>query len=629
MGMVRHNLVLLVLATGTLLVSQQRIAHADSQVTFMASVDKARVPLDEQLKLTITMAVPDRNKSKNLKLPNTGSLKVLGTSREQSMSFSFSGGTSKYRQFTNTVLTLKPTKKGRVVIGPAILKYGGQVYKTEPLTILVTAPMGRNQRARVSPLPGLPNGFPDDDWFKDPLLNMRQEPPALGEKDIFVRAFASPDLVSAGQQLTVTLIVYSRVGAHINAIRWPKLDPFYTVDRDVSNSSTEEKYIDGVRYQYKILARKALFPMTAGQFTLGPIEVDVDASASPFFPSDSRTLRTKPIKIKVEPLGAGAPAGFHDSNVGRFSMKATVDSTEVKLNQPVTLTITIRGKGNIQNISPPDLPKLDKFKVFDPTVDVKQSQRGITVKGSKTVEYILLPLSSGVLTIPSLSFSFYDPEQGLYRTLKSKEININVSSKEGHGLGSNSQTGGREINIVAGAFKPIRFESSLQGYGTAFYKHPLFLPILLIPPFAYLLLLLFGLIRNLVETDSPRSRIRHALAESRHHWKKAKKASAMGKADEFYSELKDAILFAVEARIGRPAQGLTMEDLSSRLSQAGVEDALIEAMVREIENCDFGRFAPIQDRGGEVASAHERVAQVLKQLRSSSAVTKSTGRHRS
>ncbi len=613
MSMRKINFVLL-LATATLLMFAHGAARAD-QVSFRASVDRARVPLDEQLTLTISMSVPDRNKIKHVDLPDTGSFKVLGTSREQSMSFSFSGGTSQYRQFTNTVLTLQPTKQGKVVIGPASLKYGDKIYKTNPVTILVTPPRGSNRRARVSPLPGLGSGFPDDDWFKSPLDDMVHEPPPLGEKDIFIRAFASPDLVTVGQQISVTLIVYSRVGAHINGIRWPKLDPFYTVDRDVANSPTEEKYIDGVRYQYKILARKAMFPMTAGQFTIGPIEVDVEASSSPFFPSDSRTLHTRPMKIKVEPLPKGAPSGFHDSNVGRFSMSATVDSTKVKLNQPITLTIAIRGKGNIQNITPPELPKLDKFKVFDPTVDVKQSQRGISVKGSKTVEYILLPLSSGTLTIPAMSFSYYDPEQGIYRTMKTADINIDVSSKGATDNGSTIQDGGREINIVAGAFKPIRFESSLRGYGSDFYKSPLFLPLLLFPPFAYLLLILVGLIKNVLVTDSPRSRSRHALAESRRRLKTAHKAAAMGKADKFYSELKDAILLAVEARIGRPAQGLTMDDLTSRLSEAGVGFDVIEAIIREIENCDFGRFAPIQDRGGEVASAQERIAQVLKDLR--------------
>ena len=116
---------------------------------------------------------------------------------------------------------------------------------------------------------------------------------------------------------------YSRVGARIAEYRWPKLEDFFTLDRDVSNAKVDEKYIDGERFQYKVLDRKALFPLRPGEYTLGAVSVEVEAGNSPFFAAERRTLRTRPVRIKVEPLLAeGRPADFESGNVGDYTLSA-------------------------------------------------------------------------------------------------------------------------------------------------------------------------------------------------------------------------------------------------------------------------------------------------------------------
>lgn len=581
---------------------------AAAEVEFEATVDRTEVPLNGRVTLTLSSSVPDRSRVDYLQLPDTGSLRLVSRSQERKMSFSFSGGASRYRRFTNTVVVLQPTEKGRVTIGAAEMKYAGKVYRTEPITIAVSDARSRRRPAPTSPVPGM-GRFPDDDWFDNPLLGRRRQ--AVAEDDLFVRAYAAPDVAVVGQQVTVTLTIYSRVGARIAGFRWPQLDPFYSVSRDVSKAPTEEKYIDGVRFQYKVLARRALFPLRAGELTIGPIEVDAEASHSPFFPSEQRTLRTRPLKIKVEPLPPGAPEGFHSTNVGRFSLQSELDARQVKLNQPLTYTLTVRGTGNIQNLRPPRLPELDRFKVFDPSIDVEQTERGSKVRGAKTFEYILLPLASGSLTIPSLSFSYYDPRAGAYRTLETEAYQIEVAAGADGGAGAG---GGHEFNIVAGAFKPIRFDSDLRGYGAPFYAHPAFVPLVVLPPLAYALLLLGLLFRSLLRIDSPRGRMRRAAGEARRHWRLAAKAARSGDAGAYYLELKEALLRAIESRTGRPAQGLQWTELAGQLRAAGVPEAVIEQLERELENCDFGRFAPAAARGGEMASATARADRLIKDL---------------
>ncbi|MBW1872216.1 MAG: protein BatD, partial [Deltaproteobacteria bacterium] len=385
--------------------------RAAEDVVFMASVDKTEVGLGEKIALIISVKAPGKVSQRNLKRPRTGTLKILSVRTEENVSFSFSGGNQSFSKIQKFVYILSPSKLGKTQIGAAKLKYKGKTYTTNPIDIEVVKARPRPKRrqpTRLSPFGSGSGLFPDDDW--DSLLRRRDRlsrPAEIKESDIFVSVTATPDVVMQGQQVTATVRIYSRVGARIASIRWPKLDGFFSVDRDVSKVKTDQKYINGELYQYKVLDRKALFPLQPGEISLGPVEVEVEVSSSPFFPAQVRRLRTRPSKVKVMELpGENRPKSFQEANVGQYSLSANVDANEVSLNQPVTYTLRLRGTGNIQRVRPPELPQLPRFKTFDPTVDVQVSKRGREITGSKVFEYILVPLASGELTIPALEFSF-------------------------------------------------------------------------------------------------------------------------------------------------------------------------------------------------------------------------------
>jgi len=445
----------------------------------------------------------------------------------------------------------------------------------------------------------------------------------IDEKIVFLNLDRAPAPVSPpeqrvpimqGQQVTATIRIYSKVGGRIASIRWPKLDGYFSVDRDVSKIKTDQKYINGELYQYKVLDRKALFPLQPGEISLGPVEVEVEVSSSPFFPAQVRALRTRPIKIKVMDLSAeNRPKSFQEANVGQYTLSADVDDNVVSLNQPVTYTLRLRGTGNIQRVQPPELPELPRFKTFDPTVDVQVSKRGRDVTGSKVFEYILVPLASGELTIPALEFSFYDPKQGIYRILKTDPEIIKVAASK-EDSAANGARSGHEVNILAGAFKPIRYKSTLRGHGQAFYKHSSFLPILVAPPILYLMILIVSLLRARGRVDSVRRRMRRAWARSQRRLKKAGQLAAENHAADFFAELKAALLDGIEARTGLVSQGLTLDDLLAQMEESGVPNQLIEAVRAETENCDFGRFAPADSRGDQMQTSLERVRQIIKKL---------------
>jgi hypothetical protein len=598
-------------------------ARAANELQFQASVDRQQVPLNGTLTLTLSVNIPDRSRNYEMQLPNTGTLKKIGSRSSTGTQISFSGGATRAVVTENTILTLKPTSVGYTTIGPASVRYRGELYKTKPIRVQVTKASQQPQGQR-RPSAGRFPSMMDDDWFRSPFDDMfrspfddmRRTPEPVAENALFVKAIATPTRVVENQQVTLSVVIYSLVGGRVEPVRWPKLDGFYSVERDVSEARTQEQVIDGVTYQVKLLARKALFPLHAGEMNIDPVEVEVELGRSPFFPSETRLLKTRPIQIEVVDLPEqGRPTGFSPANVGVYHLSASVDSSRVKLNQPVTFRVEVEGAGNIQRLRPPALPQLDRFKMFDPTVNVQVADKGEQVRGSKSFETILLPLSSGTLTIPELTFSYYDLEEKQYRTLRTEPQPIEVEAAGDSPTASGTNTAGKEVNVLAGGFKPIRYQSELGGVGAPFYSSELFVPLLLFPPGLYLLILIGSWLRGLLQLDSPRLRMRRSMAASKQALRRSRRLLADGQADAFYATLKSSLLNLVESLLGVPGQGLTMSEMRKRLTDIGLPAEQTEIVVGEIENCDFGQFAPSVRRGEEMQSALERVTALLKNVK--------------
>ena len=82
----------------------------------------------------------------------------------------------------------------------------------------------------------------------------------------------------------------------------------------------------------------------------------------------------------------GQPAGFESTNVGKFTIEARADRATIGVGDALTLTIDIRGQGNLRNVHAPALPPARRVEDYEPKVTVNLDP-GELVSGTKTVEY--------------------------------------------------------------------------------------------------------------------------------------------------------------------------------------------------------------------------------------------------
>ena len=136
-------------------------------------------------------------------------------------------------------------------------------------------------------------------------------------------------------------------------------------------------------------------------------------------------LDTPPVRILVRPLpDAGRRRGFTGA-IGKFDLgQPQPSANEVQVGDPLTLTVTISGTGNLEAISPPLLDGGSGWQSFSPTSDVDRD--ALTGRGTKTFTYTLIAKSGETRSVPAIPFSYFDPEKKEYVDLTIPPVPVTV-----------------------------------------------------------------------------------------------------------------------------------------------------------------------------------------------------------
>jgi hypothetical protein len=112
--------------------------------------------------------------------------------------------------------------------------------------------------------------------------------------------------------------------------------------------------------------------------------------------------------------------------IGDFALQVAVTPVDVEIGEPMTLTMEISGTGNFDRVESPVFPESPNWKTYSPTSDF--SEQGKNFAGTKIFEQAIVVRSGAVSEIPSLSFSYFNPEEKRYITKTSKAVSINLKN---------------------------------------------------------------------------------------------------------------------------------------------------------------------------------------------------------
>jgi hypothetical protein len=598
---------LLVLA---LLAAAPRPAGAQD-VSVRALVDKTRVAEGDEVVLSVEIAAPSMGRVAPPDVSRLTDFEIVGGPSSSSRFQWINGRTWSTLTYA---YGLRPRRVGSNTIPSLAVLVQGRTYRTDPIEIEVEAGGG----ARVQPGPsfgGPPRAAPG------PSVPPPR-PPAGRAQDVRVRAEVDRRTVFVGQQVTARFLLDTQTEIlNLQAKEAPTFPGFWAEEIKVpENLDMKRVQLDGLPYVEYTLMKRALFPTKTGALTIPAVSYQVTVrrrSQDPmeaffFTPTETITRRSEPIRIEVVPLPAASrPAGFSGA-VGSFSLSVTADRREAQVNDAIGVKVRIAGEGNLDAVSAPPIQELSDFKRYEPKVTSASSVQGDRLRGEKIWDYVVIPLAPGAQSIPPITFSFFDPKAGEYRTLSSDPIPVQVargSAGPGSSLPVLAQSDVRALRRDIHHIKTA--PGGLEDRSRPFYRSPLFTVLILLPLAADLGIFAFVRGRDRLQSNARQRRDRRARSLARRRLKDARRRMTPPTSRAFYAEVARALTEYVADRFDTAASGLTHDRIEELLASRGAPPEVRAGFHRCLEACDYARFAPTSSSQGEMQRALQAAEETL------------------
>ena len=362
-----------------------------------AVVDRTTISFGESIELTVTIKEGDGE----VDVSAMDSFRV--TSSGSSSNFEFINGRSSRKMIYNYILL--PTKTGPLTIPALPVTVGGKTLYTQPITINVQKRAFQNKDSR----------------------------------DLFLKVRVSNQTPYVGEQISCTFTLYNAVEIRNAQFRKPEFKGFNA--KELEKQNTRRTIINGKEYILRELTY-ILIPQKNGLLTIEPAELHcniVQRSSrhrmrSPFDDFFGRTrvepriLQSEPLSLTAKPLPPVPQSKPFSGLVGRFKLEADIEKTEVSVGDSVTLTLTLKGNGNIPDA--PDLrPKApDAFKQYDdsPQENIQLTPTGY--EGQKIFRTALVPVKEGDYLLPKVTLTYFDIKKETYQTVTTNPMTLKVKS---------------------------------------------------------------------------------------------------------------------------------------------------------------------------------------------------------
>jgi hypothetical protein len=560
--------------------------------TFTAALDRDTITLGESVTLSLAFAegqpqnAPSPPQIANLQISYIGpssQFSVINGQVSSSVTYNF---------------TVTARQEGTYTIPALSAEVGGEKLTSQPLTLRVVKP--------TAPAPEAVNSGSQAAFLK--LILPRKEF-YLGE-------------TVPGQ---LQIYVQSRVGLSGLQLTGFPADGF-NVGKMTEGQRRQTQVGNSV---YTVIPVSfTLKPVKAGPLTLGP----VTANATIEVPSSNRrrdlwdpfgmlggeqkqmALATETNTVQSLPLPTeNVPANFNGA-VGNYTMTLTAGPTNVAAGDPITVKIQISGRGSLDSLALPDQPAWHDFKTYPPTTKVETTD-ALGLQGTKTFEQIVTPENADIKALPSVSFSFFDPEQKGYRTLTQPAVPLMVRPG-----------GSAPAPMVLTARKdkdsppptqdivPIKQRlGALAQINASLVEQRWFLAAQSIPVVAFLSVVMWRR-RKEELANNPRLRRQRQVAQAiRAGLEDLKKLAAQNNSDEFFATVFRLLQEQLGERLDLPATAITESVVEEHLRPRKLPESLLSSVQELFQACNLARYAPIKS-SQELAAVIPKLESVLGQL---------------
>ena len=573
----------------------------------------SHVAVGEQFRLTYTVNTQNASDFRAGDIPDE--LEVLiGPNRSMQSSYQMiNGHTSSSSSITYTYI-VSATKNGTFTIPAAHVVVGGKTISSNTLTIKVSGTAQSN------------SGGSSRQHRQDEAEEIRDAGSQISGSDLFIKVSANKKRVYEQEPILLTYKVYTLVGLTSLRGDMPDLKSFYTQEVSLpSQKSFSIETFNGRPYKTTTWSQYVMFPQMTGKLqipsiTFEGIVVQQNRNIDPFeafFNGGSGYIEVKKkivapgIEIQVDPLPE-RPAGF-SGGVGHFSVSASLNKTETKANDPVTLRITVSGSGNLKLVKQPQIELPKDFDKYEPKVTDKTKLTSAGIEGSMIYDILIVPRHQGHYELPPVSMTYFDTTAKAYKTVTSEPLVLDVAKGSGPGAMTDF-SGQQDLQELSRDIRYIKTgDVRQQGIDEFFFGSVAYWITLAIMALVFISLFVIFRQRAIENANITKRRAGKANKVATKRLKKASKLMEENKPGEFYDEVLRALWGYVGDKLNIPVEQLSHDNISQRLSDRHVGEETIAQFIGALDECEFERYAP-GDSKGNMNKVYEKAMTAIEQI---------------
>ncbi|MCK5508765.1 MAG: protein BatD, partial [Desulfobacterales bacterium] len=450
-------------------------ANAFADISIDLTLDRSSVVLTDTIVMKVT--VTGKQKSSFPEIEGLTSFNVV------------KGGTASRVEFVNGSMSseveyifyLTPLRPGKFVVGPAQVRIKNKVYSSN--SVKLTVSKARNNQAGNE------------------------------SRSLFLEARISKNNLYLNQNALYTLRLFMRERVSNISLEMPEVQGL--VFESLAEPKKYSTIINEKRYEV-IELKYILIPQKPGTYSIPAAGMRMTVYKrnrrdnffnDPFFNIGSGKptyLSSNEIQLDVKNLPTQNRPDNFSGLVGRFDVKAKLDPAEVKVNESATLTLIVQGRGNVRQIPDLKLSDIKGLKIYQDKPQLNINKNESEISGQKIMKWAIVPERGGEHIIPSMALTFFDPEKGRYRELKTKPFSLksnpvadagssDLISITGDNLAGQikaKNNSKKDITLIGKDIFPVHTSvDPLKGLRQQEFFNKIFILLLPAPPFIFLALL--------------------------------------------------------------------------------------------------------------------------------------------
>lgn len=404
-------------------------------------------------------------------------------------------------------------------------------------------------------------------------------------REPFIRAEATAHNPFAGEEILLTYtLFFTGEGPQVSDASNPSLKGLWSEELDPGRFVRSRKVtVSGAVWRSAIIRQFKLSAIRPGRYVIDGYRLNCLMPATPSVQGGrTLTLSAPAVVLQARKLPEPVPDGFSGA-VGTFSFTLSAEPAIIREGEPVTLTASVNGTGNLPSLMAP-LPEISPSVSRSVTsTDLSLDTQRALSSGTHKTTLTLYPEEAGTLDIASARFIYFDPAACRYRTAASGPIKVRVLPVR------------RKEYSVSETEQQSGITKSPAEEGTR------------ILPFAVSLAALMLALGALYTAGRKRSENRRSKTVS------GRGNPATG--SESPDLLRSRIYAAVSERgVARP-ESLTKTQLADALYRTGISANTAERVKRLLDLIDRSLYSPLRLSEDELVGLQRETAAVTNELR--------------